>query len=171
MKDSVVGEDEIADYLLFTLNHKGNFSYVEKVGLKQPTDELPILIEAMMERYKKDALACARRFIRMYRDGIFGSFLLDDLCSICASHDRTNTKIPSIPHAGRQYHRRVGHRRADVVVNEGSHENQLRDLRDDHQRACEVLAEEAPAAVQLLPAAHPEQQVQELRRGHREHEV
>ncbi|KAK8822567.1 hypothetical protein WA577_005727 [Blastocystis sp. JDR] len=31
VKDSIVGEDEIADYLLFTLNHKGNFSYVEKV--------------------------------------------------------------------------------------------------------------------------------------------
>ena len=171
VKDSIVGEDEIADYLLFTLNHKGNFSYVEKVGLKQPTDELTVLIEAMMARFKKDALACARRFIRMYRDGAFGLFLLDDVSPVCSSHVATNTPIPSVSHARGQDHRRVLHRRADVVENEARHERQLRDLRENHQRAGEVLAQEAPAAVQLLPAAQPEQQVQELRRGHGEHEV
>lgn len=81
MKDSVVGEDEIADYLLFTLNRRSNFSYVEKVGLKEPTDSLPVLIQAMEARFKKDPLACARRFIRLYREGAFGLFILDDLSS------------------------------------------------------------------------------------------
>ena len=76
-----MGEDEIADYLLFTLNRRSNFSYVEKVGLKEPTDSLPILIQAMEARFKKDPLACARRFIRLYREGAFGLFVLDDLSS------------------------------------------------------------------------------------------
>ena len=66
-----MGEDEIADYLLFTLNRRSNFSYVEKVGLKEP----------MEARFKKDPLACARRFIRLYREGAFGLFVLDDLSS------------------------------------------------------------------------------------------
>ena len=34
-----------------------------------------------------------------------------------------------------------------------------------------MLAEEAPASVQLLPTAHPEEEVQELGGSHREDEV
>ena len=79
VKDSVVGEGEIADYLLFLLNSKQNFSYVEQVGLKEPTDNIDELIDRMMDRFGQDAISSARRFIKMYREGKFGLFLLDSL--------------------------------------------------------------------------------------------
>ena len=79
VKDSVVGEGEIADYLLFVLNSKRNFSYVEQLGLEEPTDNIDEVIDRMMNRFGQDAITCARRFIKMYREGKFGLFLLDSL--------------------------------------------------------------------------------------------
>ena len=79
IKDSVVGEGEIADYLLFTLNEKHNFSYVEQVGLSEPTDDVDELIGSMMRRFGQDSLSAARKFLKMYREGKFGQFLLDKL--------------------------------------------------------------------------------------------
>ena len=79
VKDSVVGEFEIADYLLFLLNQRGIFSYVDALGLKEPTDSLKELITGICNKFKKDELSAARLFIRFYREGKFGLFLLDTL--------------------------------------------------------------------------------------------
>lgn len=79
VKDSVVGEGEIADYLLYTLNRRRNYSYVPVLGIGKPTDNLSVLLTLMCSKYKKDELSAARMFIRLYREGKFGLFLLDDL--------------------------------------------------------------------------------------------
>ena len=79
VKDSVVGEFEIADYLLYILNQRGNFSYVDVLGLKEPTDSLKELIMGICNKYKKDELSAARLFIRFYREGKYGLFILDNL--------------------------------------------------------------------------------------------
>ena len=59
----------------------------------------------------------------------------------------------------------------NIVENEASHQYQLSNLGNDDQRTSEVLAQVAPSTVQLLPAASPEEQVQELGNGHAEDEV
>ena len=81
VKDSVVGEGEIADYLLFTLNQTNNFRYVEEIGLEEPTDEITDVLNTISRRSGKDELSAARLFIRKYREGKFGMFLLDTLHS------------------------------------------------------------------------------------------
>ena len=70
---------KLTNHLLFLLNSKQNFSYVEQVGLKEPTDNIDELIDRMMDRFGQDAISSARRFIKMYREGKFGLFLLDSL--------------------------------------------------------------------------------------------
>lgn len=95
VKDSVVGEGEIADYLLFLLNSKQNFSYVEQVGLKEPTDNVDVLIDRMMDRFGQDAISSARRFIKMYREGKFGLFLLDSLSLPVCFSIHTNDSLRS----------------------------------------------------------------------------
>ena len=79
VKDSVVGEEEIADYLLFTLNQRGNFSYVKELGLDAPTDNIKDVLNHVASRSGKDTLYAARSMLRKYRDGKFGLFLLDAL--------------------------------------------------------------------------------------------
>lgn len=79
MKDSVLGEDEIADYLLFILNQNKNFSYVSELKLDEPTDDIVDVLSHLSRTSGKDELAAARLFIRKYRQGKFGLFLLDTL--------------------------------------------------------------------------------------------
>ena len=61
-------------------------------------------------------------------------------------------------------HSRIAELRAKVVEDVASHQSQLRHLG-------EVTADEPIIAIQLAPAAHPEEEVQQLRDEHREHEV
>lgn len=95
----MVGEYEIADYLLFTLNQRKNWSYVQKLGITEPTDSLNQLIKEIMTHYKKDELTAARLFIRFYREGRFGLFLLDDFAYLVYSykqflvHNKVSYKI------------------------------------------------------------------------------
>lgn len=79
VKDSVVGEEEIADYLLFTLNQRRNFSYVTELGLDSPTDNILDVLNHVASRSGKDTLYASRFMLRKYREGKFGLFLLDNL--------------------------------------------------------------------------------------------
>ncbi|XP_068225605.1 mitochondrial ribosome-associated GTPase 1 isoform X2 [Palaemon carinicauda] len=44
IKDHLVGETSIADYLLYFLNNRGNHKYVEYLGLEKPTDDIRELL-------------------------------------------------------------------------------------------------------------------------------
>lgn len=94
-QDHLVGEDLIADYLLYFLNKNGNFFYLNEVGLDEPTDDITHLLLACASKLgrtkkirsmidgsfesKPDFQAAAKHFIGAFRKGEFGRFSLDQL--------------------------------------------------------------------------------------------
>lgn len=92
MQDHLVGEIQIADYILYWLNKNGFFEYVELMNLKEPTDDIQeVLISAskILNKYVKykhpdgtskirpDFDFAARHLIRAFRSGQLGQFNLD----------------------------------------------------------------------------------------------
>lgn len=94
LQDHLVGNDVIADYLLYWLNKNSKFEYMEMFGLKEPSDDiLTVLTDGAihMGRYKKlknydgrivekpDLETAAITFIKNFRQGHFGKTCLDSL--------------------------------------------------------------------------------------------
>ncbi|KAK8385060.1 hypothetical protein O3P69_012092 [Scylla paramamosain] len=93
IKDHLVGEDIIADYLLYRLNLMGNHKYVKFLGLDAPTDNIQDLLISAAVRNNwlrrvrdhrgintcPDIISTAARFIRAFRMGVFGRITLDDV--------------------------------------------------------------------------------------------
>lgn len=93
-KDDIVGESNIADYLLYWLNKHENFSYVEFMGLTEPTDDILLCLLTYAKKHGKtlkmknvstnaleerpDLDTAAKHFIRAFRLGQFGTVFLDD---------------------------------------------------------------------------------------------
>lgn len=92
MQDHLVGEIQIADYILYWLNKNAFFDYVELMNLKEPTDNIQEVLLAASEilnktvRYKHpegtvkirpDFDFAARHLIRAFREGQLGKFNLD----------------------------------------------------------------------------------------------
>jgi mitochondrial GTPase 1 len=93
-KDDIVGEELIADYLLYFLNKTGNFGYCQFIGLEEPTDDISLalltLAKGMNQTMKVRDLAenqlivrpnitaAAAHFIKAFRNGQFGPAFLDD---------------------------------------------------------------------------------------------
>ncbi|XP_028825792.1 mitochondrial ribosome-associated GTPase 1 isoform X2 [Denticeps clupeoides] len=93
--DHLVGEDVIADYLLFTLNRLEKFSYVERYGLDEPSDDIQYVLKHIAVKLGKtqrvkaitgvgnititvpNYTAAAYDFIRMFRKGELGKVTLD----------------------------------------------------------------------------------------------
>ncbi|KAM8859317.1 mitochondrial ribosome-associated GTPase 1 isoform 1-T1 [Spinachia spinachia] len=93
--DHLVGEDIIADYLLYSLNRLGKFSYVEKYDLKEPSDDIQHVLKCIAVRLGKtqrvkaitgvgnititvpNYSAAAYDFIRTFRKGELGPVMLD----------------------------------------------------------------------------------------------
>uniref|UniRef100_A0A8C6KLF9 Mitochondrial GTPase 1 n=1 Tax=Nothobranchius furzeri TaxID=105023 RepID=A0A8C6KLF9_NOTFU len=93
--DHLVGEDIIADYLLYSLNRLGNFSYVEKYDLPEPSDDIQYVLKRIAVKLRKtqkvkaltgvgnitvtipNYSAAAYDFIRAFRKGELGPVLLD----------------------------------------------------------------------------------------------
>ncbi|XP_077586491.1 mitochondrial ribosome-associated GTPase 1 [Stigmatopora nigra] len=93
--DHLVGEDIIADYLLYSLNRLEKFSYVEKYGLQEPSDDIQHVLKHIAVKLRKvqriKALtgvgnvivtvpnypAAAYDFIRAFRKGELGQVILD----------------------------------------------------------------------------------------------
>ncbi|XP_041922271.1 mitochondrial ribosome-associated GTPase 1 [Alosa sapidissima] len=93
--DHLVGEDVIADYLLFTLNRLERFSYVEKYGLEEPCDSIEQVLKRIAIKLGKtqrvkaitgvgnititvpNYTAAAYDFIRAFRKGELGQVMLD----------------------------------------------------------------------------------------------
>ena len=92
--DHLVGEENLADYLLFWMNKRGNFSYVDVFGLDGPVDSGMVFLtkvalrERKVLRFKDPASnqmvtrphlhAAALAVIRAFRNGKLGPLLLDD---------------------------------------------------------------------------------------------
>ena len=94
-QDHLVGEDNIADYILYWLNKNGNFHYVDEMGLDGPTDDITHLLLAGANKLgktlkvrnlanssfevKPNFMAAAKHFIDTFRRGGFGRFCLDNV--------------------------------------------------------------------------------------------
>ncbi|XP_063538986.1 mitochondrial GTPase 1 [Cydia strobilella] len=92
LQDHLVGEEAIADYLLYWLNKHGCFSYVDYMGLLEPCDDInKVLISGAVKfnrirrtrdydgtmRDVPDFLEVARTMIKAFRTGELGRTLLD----------------------------------------------------------------------------------------------
>ncbi|GCB73180.1 hypothetical protein scyTo_0006659, partial [Scyliorhinus torazame] len=93
--DHLVGEEVIADYLLFTLNKQQKFDYVERYQLGEPCDDLPTVLKKIAIKLGKtqkvkaitgvgnvnilmpNYSAAAYDFIRTFRKGELGKIMLD----------------------------------------------------------------------------------------------
>ncbi|KAM8851928.1 mitochondrial ribosome-associated GTPase 1 [Synchiropus picturatus] len=93
--DHLVGEDIIADYLLFSLNRLEQFGYVEKYNLEEPSDNIQHVLKRIAVKLKKtqrvkaitgvgdititvpNYTAAAYDFIRAFRRGELGQVMLD----------------------------------------------------------------------------------------------
>uniref|UniRef100_A0A182YI51 Mitochondrial GTPase 1 n=1 Tax=Anopheles stephensi TaxID=30069 RepID=A0A182YI51_ANOST len=99
LQDHLVGEELIADYLLFLLNKQQNFRYV--MGLKEPTDSIASALMAnaihlnKMTRTKQmdgtsvlrpDINMAAKLMLKSFRTGAFGKILLDEDKIVCHSN-------------------------------------------------------------------------------------
>lgn len=104
-QDHLVGEDVIADFLLYWLNKNSNFLYVDKMGLDEPSDDILHVLLAGANKigkfsklknlsngeheWKPDLLSTARYFIASFRRGEFGPVCLDDV----AMRDEDNERL------------------------------------------------------------------------------
>ncbi|KAK8797303.1 hypothetical protein WA158_004511 [Blastocystis sp. Blastoise] len=79
VKDRIVGEDILADYLLYLLNKKEQFKYVQLLNLKAPTDNIVDIQNVIYGKSKKSPLEANQQLIKMYRLGQLGKFIIDDL--------------------------------------------------------------------------------------------
>lgn len=92
LQDHLVGEEIIADYLLYWLNKHGKFKYVDFMGLEEPSDDInKVLITGSIKfnrvrrirdydgqtREVPDIVEVARTMIRAFRTGELGKILLD----------------------------------------------------------------------------------------------
>ncbi|XP_061601507.1 mitochondrial ribosome-associated GTPase 1 [Cololabis saira] len=93
--DHLVGEDVMADYLLYSLNRLGKFSYVEKYDLQEPSDDIQHVLKHIAVKLRKtqrvkaftgignitvtipNYTAAAYDFIRVFRKGELGQVTLD----------------------------------------------------------------------------------------------
>ena len=86
IKDHLVGEVTLADFLLFMLNQSGHANYTARCGLAGPTDDVTELLTAVSRRFgalrehgRPDLEASARIVLALFRSGELGRFTLDDL--------------------------------------------------------------------------------------------
>lgn len=86
IKDSVIGSELLAQYLLFLLNKQNMLKYVELFNLRNPTDDIVVLltavalkINARMEGKRLDLEHAARFLLQKYRTGDLGLFMLDEI--------------------------------------------------------------------------------------------
>lgn len=79
VKDEIVGKETLADYLLYTLNRQRAYAYVDKYGLKNPTDDLNLLIQTMSRKFNWDDGSLCDVFLKHFRLGKLGKLTLDQL--------------------------------------------------------------------------------------------
>ncbi|XP_078498883.1 mitochondrial ribosome-associated GTPase 1 isoform X1 [Lissotriton helveticus] len=93
--DHLVGEEILADYLLYTLNKFKQFGYVERYGLEVPSDDIESVLKRIAIKLGKtqkvkaitgvgnvnitvpNYSVAAYDFIRTFRKGVLGKVMLD----------------------------------------------------------------------------------------------
>jgi ribosome biogenesis GTPase A len=78
IKDNILGENLISDYLLFLLNNKKKFSYMKLYNLKEPIDNFDELLK-LVGNNENDYHKITIKFLENYRLGNFGKFTLDEI--------------------------------------------------------------------------------------------
>ncbi|XP_035791798.1 mitochondrial GTPase 1-like [Anopheles albimanus] len=93
LQDHLVGEELIADYLLYLLNKQHNFRYVELLGLAEPTDSIAEALVGGAVHHGKtirmkqldgtvvirpDVVATAKLMLKAFRTGALGRIMLDE---------------------------------------------------------------------------------------------
>lgn len=93
-KDTIVGLDNIVDYMLYFMNKRGMFQYVSAFGLDEPTDDVYVLLVNIARslgyitssrvltmgggsRRRYDTHRAAQYFVDQFRKGNLGAFILD----------------------------------------------------------------------------------------------
>jgi ribosome biogenesis GTPase A len=83
LRDDLVGEDVIADFLLYTLNKQQQFQYVQCFGLPGPSDDIDEVLHAVAKRIGAlgkggvaDTHRAAKHMLMKYRAGQLGCFRL-----------------------------------------------------------------------------------------------
>jgi ribosome biogenesis GTPase A len=85
LREDPDGQTMICQYVLHCLNRDGNFSYVKKVGLKEPTEDISKVLAVLggergkSEDYGKINLRRCSNFLKFLNTGNFGSVILDDI--------------------------------------------------------------------------------------------
>ncbi|XP_066930994.1 mitochondrial ribosome-associated GTPase 1-like isoform X2 [Clytia hemisphaerica] len=83
--DHVIGEEVIADYLLYAMNQQKVETYLELCGLDSPTDDFENLMQSIAEKYdflrgsEPDYRKCSIKLINAYRRGHLGPLTLDSV--------------------------------------------------------------------------------------------
>ncbi|KAL8613307.1 hypothetical protein ACOMHN_052547 [Nucella lapillus] len=92
--DHLVGEENLVDYLLFWMNKRGHFGYVDLFGLEEPEDSVMVFLTKVAQKQKKvfrvkdvatntfvmkpDLNAAALNVLKAFRTGQLGHVMLDD---------------------------------------------------------------------------------------------
>ena len=85
ISDKVIPIFLLVDYLLFQLNLRNCFQYVELFKLKGPIDDVNILLNSICKFSNKDPkkdefiLNAANHFLALFRKGTLGNLILDSL--------------------------------------------------------------------------------------------
>lgn len=91
LQDHIVGEVIIADYLLYWMNKNKHFTYVKHLQLEGPCDSIVFVLtkiatnlgKSLTKKFdgqfvvKPDFVTAAQHFIKTFRSGALGTFLLD----------------------------------------------------------------------------------------------
>lgn len=95
LQDHLVGEEVIAEYLLYWLNLHNNITYVKLFDLKEPTDDILVVLAGIALKYKKslklrhpngyyvvkpDINAAAKIMLNSFRNAELGKIMLDIDC-------------------------------------------------------------------------------------------
>ncbi|KAI9144875.1 mitochondrial GTPase 1-like protein [Paraphysoderma sedebokerense] len=86
IKDHVAGEELVADYLLYTLNSRGNSKYLDMLSLTERPKSIQALLPHIAKRIgalQKGGIPnenlASKWFLKKYREGAFGRMTLDDI--------------------------------------------------------------------------------------------
>eukprot|EP00160_Parvularia_atlantis_P022171 Unigene98_Nuclearia_a/m.314 Unigene98_Nuclearia_a/g.314 ORF Unigene98_Nuclearia_a/g.314 Unigene98_Nuclearia_a/m.314 type:complete len:345 (+) Unigene98_Nuclearia_a:27-1061(+) len=102
IKDHLVGELVLADFLLYTLNRIGSTAYLAPCGLREPSDDITVVLTALSRRVgavlrqgEPDLDLAARHFLTSYREGRLGRYTLDVLTpdTLAAAFRRTTAEL------------------------------------------------------------------------------
>ncbi|XP_064386657.1 mitochondrial ribosome-associated GTPase 1-like isoform X2 [Halichondria panicea] len=86
LKDNIMNDYLIADYLLFILNQHRQFDYAKFYGLPEPMDDIAVVLSRIAKRLgalqkggSLDIVRAAIHFIHKYRNGELGRITLDQI--------------------------------------------------------------------------------------------